>query len=146
MSHALGRFELKPSLPLAFAIVAAHAAAGASAFAALRGPGGAALALALVALGAAAAWRHALLRSRQSVRVVEIAEEGGVVLELAGGARIAAAVAARRYVSRLMVTLPVTRPRRQTVLVTRGMLDDAAFRHLRLWALWDRLPAPAAGA
>jgi hypothetical protein len=146
LSRALGRFELKPSLPLAFAIIAAHAAAGAAAFAALRGPGGAALALALLALGAAAAWHRALLRSRQSVRAVEIVEEGGVVLELAGGARIAATVAPRRYVSRLMVTLPVTRPRRQTILVTRGMLDEAAFRHLRLWALWDRLPALAAPA
>jgi hypothetical protein len=101
---------------------------------------GLALAGAFVALGIAVAWRRALLRSPQSVRSIEAGERGEVVLELARGERLSAAVAERRYVSRWMVTLPVRRPARQTILVTRGMLGEAAFRRLRLWALWGKVP------
>jgi hypothetical protein len=39
-----------------------------------------------------------------------------------------------------MVTLPVSIPLRRTILVTRDMLGVAEFRHLRLWALWKKLP------
>ena len=85
---------------------------------------------------------RALLRSRSSVRVIEIGPSG-VVLELAGGERFAVQVDARRYVSRLMVTLPVRRPSRRTLLVTRDMLDGALFRRLRLWAIWGKLPSVA---
>ena len=44
-----------------------------------------------------------------------------------------------------MVTLPVRRPMRRTILVTRDMLAAEEFRRLRLWALWGRLPARGAG-
>jgi hypothetical protein len=33
---------------------------------------------------------------------------------------------------------------RRTILVTRDMLAGDAFRRLRIWALWGRLPAVAA--
>jgi hypothetical protein len=136
----LSRFELRPSVPLAAAILFAHAAAGVSAWLALGGPAGIALGAALLGLGAAAARSRALLRSSRSVRCIEAGDQGEVVLELARGERLSAAVAPRRHVSRWMVTLPVTRPARQTILVTRGMLGEAAFRRLRLWALWGRVP------
>jgi hypothetical protein len=53
-------------------------------------------------------------------------------------------LAERRHVSRFLVTLPVRRPARRTILVTRDMLEAEEFRRLRLFALWGRLPKVAA--
>jgi hypothetical protein len=65
---------------------------------------------------------------------------------LAGGKRFAAEVAARRYVSRFIVILPL-RPRMHgTILVTRDMVGGDAFRRLRVWALWGRLPLASVAA
>ena len=131
------RFELSPSPALAVAILAAHAAAGVALYLVVPGWPGVLLALALLALGAAAAWGRALLRSAASVRAIEI---GGPspVFHLANGESLAAPVAARRYVTRHVVVLPSTS---RTLLVTRDMLGAAEFRRLRLWALWNRLPS-----
>ena len=87
---------------------------------------GAALGVALVALGLAAAWSRALLRGRDAVRSLELSRGA-----LAGR---------RRYVSRFLVTLPL---RGRTLLVTADMLEPREFRHLRIWALWGELPAVA---
>jgi hypothetical protein len=119
-----------------------HAAAAACVLAVLPGIAAALLALALFLLGLAAAWSRALLRSRNSVRALEISGPG-LTLELGSGDRVAAQVAERRYVSRLAVTLPLQRPRR-TLLVTADMLPAADFRRLRIWALWGKLPGVAA--
>jgi hypothetical protein len=108
----------------------------------LPGPYGTLLALALLALGVASAWGRALLRSPASVRAIEIAADS-LALELAGGARIEAQAAGRRYVSRFAVSLPLRRPRR-TILITAGMMAADDFRRLRIWALWGRLPGVAA--
>ena len=137
------RLELAPSPLLAVTLIALHAVAAASVFVALPSTSGAVLAVCLVALGLAAAWSRALLRSPASVRALEFSEPQ-MALELASGARIACEPAERRYVSRFMVTLPIRRPMRRTILITRGMLDGAAFRRLRIWALWGRLPGGAA--
>jgi len=132
---AVQRFELAPSPLLAFVIVALHAAAGAAVLLAWPTAWGAGLAAALLGLGLAAAWSRALLRSAGSVRALEV-KDAAATLELAGGARIACEIAERRYVSRRLVSLLVRRPRRRTVLITGDMLTAAAFRQLRLWALW----------
>jgi hypothetical protein len=136
------RLALAPSIRLAVAILALHAAAAACVLAALPGLYGGLLALAFVALGLAAAWSRALLRSGASVRAIEIAG-ASLALELASGEKRSAEVAGRRYVSRLAVTLPLRRPRR-TILVTADMLPAADFRRLRIWALWGKLPGVAA--
>jgi hypothetical protein len=136
------RFLLSPSWTFAAAILLLHAAAGAAVYAVLPGIAGGALAVAFVGLGAAAAWARALLRSSLSVTVIELASTG-MTLELRNGERLAAALAERRHVSRWMVTLPLVRPVRRTILVTRDMLAPDEFRHLRLWALWGRLPKVA---
>ena len=158
------RLELSPSHGLAWLIVAFHAAAGLSVFAVLPGVAGGMLAAALMALGGAAAWSRALLRSAGSVRSIELKsgdpqpvgsnpqplgsnpqrQPPQIALNLANGARIVAETAERRYVTRFVVALPLRRPRR-TILVTRDMLAPASFRALRLWALWGRLPGVAAG-
>ena len=119
-----------------------HSVAAGCVLAVLPGAAGAALGLALFLLGLAAAWSRALLRSRASVRALQISGES-LVLELAGGERVAAEPAGRRYVSRYAVALPLRRPRR-TILVTSGMMQTDDFRRLRIWALWGRLPGVAA--
>jgi hypothetical protein len=134
------RLELNPSPALAVVILSLHAAAGVSVLLAVPTATGVLLAGSLLALGAAAAWSRALLRSKVSPRALEIAGEE-IVLQLAGGARFPVEVAARRYVTRFMVALPIRRPVRRTLLVTLDMLDGASFRALRVWALWGKLPA-----
>jgi toxin CptA len=133
------RFQLQPSLRLAAAILLAHAAAAWSAWIVLGGAAGVLLAAALASLGMAAAWSRALLRSRGSVRAILVAASGQQ-LELAGGESLPVELGERRYVTRWLVTLPVRRPVRRTILVTADMLDADSFRRLRLWALWGKLP------
>ena len=142
MSAPALRLTLFPSPRLALVIVSLHAAAAVCSVAVLPSLAGVALAAAFLALGFAAAWSRALLRSRISVRAFEISGTA-LTLELGSGDRIAAQVAERRYVSRLAVTLPLLRPRR-TLLVTADMLPAAEFRRLRIWALWGKLPGVAA--
>jgi hypothetical protein len=57
--------------------------------------------------------------------------------------RFTAELGERRSINRWMVALPVRRPRRRTILITRDMLSGEEFRRLRLWALWGKLPAVA---
>ena len=66
-----------------------------------------------------------------------------MILELRNGRRVAAELGPQRHVSRFMVTLPVRRPMRRTILVAADMLRGEEFRRLRLWALWGKLPAAA---
>jgi hypothetical protein len=133
------RLALSPSWILAIAIVVLHAGAAASVYAVLPGMAGVALATALLALGFAAAWSRALLGSRAAVRVLELSSTE-MTVELKDGRRFVAEMGERRHVSRFMVTLPVRRPVRRTILVSRDMLNGEEFRRLRLWALWGKLP------
>jgi hypothetical protein len=140
LSHL--RLELKPSPALAAVILALHAAGALSILSAVPTVPGFLLAGSLLALGFAAAWSRALLRSKVSARALEIGGEE-IVLDLAGGAILPVEVAERRYVTRFMVALPIRRPMRRTILVTADMLDSDSFRALRIWALWGKLPAAA---
>ena len=134
------RLSLSPSPRLAGLIVVIHAAAALCVWSVLPGATGALLGGALLALGGAAAWSRALLRSASSVRALELGSPG-IAVDLAGGARFEASVSPRRYVSTFMVALPT---RGRTILVTRDMLGGNSFRLLRIWALWGKLPAVAA--
>ena len=93
------RLRLSPSPAFAAALVALHACAAVCILLVLPSFPGAALAICLLALGLAAAWSRALLRSAGSVRAIEI-EAGGASFELAGGERVAAQLTRRRYVNR----------------------------------------------
>jgi hypothetical protein len=137
LSAPVLRLELAASPVLAVAIVVLHLGAALCTILVLSGPLGWLLALAIAGLGGASAWSRALLRSPASVRALELKGET-LSAELASGERIAGDAAGRRYVNRWLVTLPL---RRRTLLVTAGMLDPAAFRRLRIWAVWGRLPA-----
>jgi hypothetical protein len=137
------RLELAPSVPLAIALMGAHAAAAACLGAVLPGAAGLGAAALLVLAGAASARKHALLRGRAAVRLLEL---GGDQLEvqLASGETFPAELAGRRYVGRHMVVLVLRRPVRRTILVTRDMAGAQLFRRLRIWALWGKLPVVAA--
>jgi len=137
------RVELAPSALLATALIGLHGVAALCVFLVMPALAGAALAAALVALGSAAAWSRALLKSPLSVRALEL-EGPKLALELANGERIPVEAAERRYVGRFMVSLPILRPVRRTILVTADMAERDLFRRLRIWALWGRLPAVAA--
>ena len=130
-------------MKFAAAIAAAHAAAAACSWLVLPGAAGALLALALAALGLAAAWARGLLASRASVRALEI-EGPALTVHLASGERLAAELAERRFVGPWMVALVLRRPVRRSLLVTADMLGRQDFRRLRVWALWGKLPGVAA--
>ncbi|MGH8690138.1 MAG: hypothetical protein ACREUS_03830 [Burkholderiales bacterium] len=136
------RLELSPSRTFALVLVVLHAAAAASVIAVTGTASGHALGAALLALGLAAAWGRALLRSPASVRAIELSGPEFLV-ELKDGRRMPAELGGHRHVGRLMVTLPVRRPVRRTILVTRDMLGSEEFRQLRIWTLWGRLPGVA---
>jgi hypothetical protein len=136
------RFELSPSWTFAAVILVLHCAAAGALLAVLPGFAGAALAGGFVLLGAAAAWARALHGSARSVRALELSGNE-IVLELRDGTRFRAELGASRHVSRFMVTLPVRRPVRRTILVAADMLQGEEFRRLRLWALWGKLPVAA---
>ncbi len=139
------RFQLRSSPALAATLVGGHVAAACAVLVVSRGAAGIALALALLALGVAAAWSRALLAAGSSIRAIEVAGPE-TTFELASGARFVAPVRARRYVTRHAIALPLGAPLRRTLFVTADMLGAAEFRRLRIWALWSRLPAPPAGA
>jgi hypothetical protein len=118
--------------------VALHAAAALSVLLVSSGPAGFLLAGALLALGALATWSRALLRSKSSVRALEI-RGAELAVHFADGQICEVQVADRRFVSRFIVALPI-QPLRRTILVTRDMLGIDSFRALRVWALWRKLP------
>jgi hypothetical protein len=134
--------DLRPSWRLALSIAGLHGLAGASVAIARPDLVGALLAALLAALGAAAAWDRALLRSRRSPRSLRVSGDGRLEVELADGARYPVGTGART-VTRLLVALPLASQVRRSILVTADMLDPESFRLLRLWALWGRLPGVA---
>jgi hypothetical protein len=136
------RLELSASWILACALVLVHAAAAACVFLVMPGIAGALLAVALLALGLAAAWARALHASAASVRALEL-DGAEICVELKDRRRLAAELGGPRHVGPWMVALPLVRPVRRTILVTRDMLGAEEFRRLRLWALWGRLPKVA---
>jgi hypothetical protein len=124
--------------------LSSDAASSAAGFAAaVPGHAGTALALLALALGGAAAWDRALLRTPSAVRAIELADEGAATLELVDGRRVAVRIGLRRHIGPWWVALPLSGASRRGLLVMRDMLSPAEYRFLRLWALWGRLPAPA---
>ncbi len=139
--NPLLRLQLRASRALAGALVLLHALAFACVVLVLPGAWGYTLGALVLALGAAAAWDRALLRSPRSVRVLALYPAARAVVALADGSCLEGTVAARRNVSRWWVSLPLEG---RTLLVARDMLSEDDFRCLRLWALWGSVPGVAA--
>jgi len=141
---AASQFRLAPSRTLALLIVVAHSAAAAALLlVAKESPAGWALAVLIVALGAATAWDRALLRGTRSIRAFVLAGPDSIELELTGRRRLSARLSPQRWVGARLVILALRAPRRSSLLITGDMLDPEAFRRLRLWALWGALPGVA---
>ena len=138
------RLHLSPSYRLAALIVGLHVLAGGCVYAVSGGGAGMALAALTIALGGAAAWDRALLRSARSPRTVELRAGGPSQVEHSSGTRCTVGDGPRR-VNRFWVTLPLQDPSRRALLVAADMLEPGEFRLLRLWALWGRLPGVAPG-
>ena len=133
------RLELHASRALAAGLVLVHGAGALCLVLLIPGHAGLAAGGLLLALGANAAWHRALLRGRHAVHAIELADEGVTTLELADGRRLSGRTGARRFVSARCVVLPVRGALRRNLLVPADMLAPAAFRRLRLWALWGRV-------
>ncbi len=104
-----------------------------------------ALAALILVLGGVSAWDRALLRGARSPRAIEILSSGGLVVVLANGETPGMSATRGIGVTRHWVALRSPSILGRSVLVTAGMLDPAALRMLRLWALWGRIPGVASG-
>ncbi|MEK6245669.1 MAG: hypothetical protein AABM33_14365 [Pseudomonadota bacterium] len=114
----------------------------------MTGVPGMALAFLILALGGVSAWDRALLCGSRSARAIEIRASGAAVVAvvvLASGETIAVRAVRGIGVTRHWVALGPLSLAGRGVLVTAGMLGPAAFRILRLWALWGRIPGVASG-
>jgi len=136
------RLELRASRALAAAILALHAAAALSVLGVMGGLEGAGLSIGLMLVGALAARDRALLVGSRAVRALELGREGAFTAELANGVRIAGKAGARRHLGPWWVVVPLAGAP-WAALVVKGMLAPEAYRRLRVWALWGRLPASA---
>ena len=137
------RLALSPSAGLAAFALALHAGAAVAILTVLTGWLGLSLALLVLGLGAAAAWDRARLRSKGSLRAIEIRSSGEACAVLADGTPAALEPGRGNGVTRYWVSLRLPARRGYSILVAGGMLPPAAFRLLRLWAMWGRLPAVA---
>ena len=146
MSAALPlRLELSPCPVLGAAIVGAHAVAAGCLLLVLPGAAGAALAILVLALGAASAWNRALLHGTRAPRAIEIGPSAQALLVRADGRRIPARPLRGVGITRWWVVLRLGAPARGGFLVSAGMLASEPFRLLRLWARWERAPGVARG-
>jgi hypothetical protein len=138
------RLNLRASPVLTLLTAAMHCAAAAILLAVLPSPAGVIAAILLVVLGVLAVRERTLLMAARSPSGLVLNRDGGVSLGLRNGDELSGQVAARRYVSRWLVVFCIEAPPRgrRTILIVRDMLPAGEFRHLRLWALWNALPAP----
>ena len=137
------RLGLSPSPAFGAVILAVHAVAGACFLTFLTDWLGACLAAAIFALGCAAAWDRALLRSRRSPQWIELSAAGEGLCRFADGSTAALVPLGGSAVTRYWVALGLRSAGRRSLFVTAGMLAPESLRRLRLWALWGKLPAVA---
>ena len=137
------RLELRASPVLTLLTLAIHGLAMAALWSVLApAPGICALAV-LSALAVIALRERTLLKAASAPCVLELKGDGSLSIRLRSGREIGGKPAPRRYVTRWLVVFDLTLPSRahRTILVARDMLPAGQFRHLRLWALWNALPA-----
>jgi len=141
------RVELRPSRTLTFLTIGVHGAAGAVLLAVLPPAAGLCGAFLLAVLATASVRERTLLRARGAPLTLALGRDAGLLVGLRGGTELNGSASSRRYVSRWLVVLELVQAdgKRRTILVARDMLAAGEFRHLRLWALWDALPAGEPG-
>ena len=137
------RLELRASPVLTLLTLAIHGLAMAVVWSALAPLPGVCAVAVLSVLAVVALRERTLLRAPNAPSVLELKGDGSLVVRLRGGREIGGMAAPRRYVSRWLVVFDLILPAHahRTILVARDMLPPREFRHLRLWALWNALPA-----
>jgi len=125
-----------------------HFAAAGILIAVLPYPAGICIAILLIVLAAITARDRTLLLAPDSTAALELGREGTLTLRQRDGKQLVCQAGSRRYVSRWLVVLALRLPdgRTRTVLVARDMLGAEGFRRLRLWTLWNALPAAPGAA
>ena len=124
-------------------ILTFHATAALCFLTVMTGWAGVAVGSLVFALGIAAAWDRALLRSRRSPSAIEIRSSGEAICLFTNGDSAAVQAQGGSAVTRHWVALRLRSPLRGSLLVAAGMLPEESFRLLRLWALWGKLPRVA---
>jgi len=138
--------ELRRSLPLAMLIVAVHLFAAACLLTLMTGWQAFLLALLVTTLGFFTAANRALLKGRQAACRIEIGGDStGATLVFADGRTATVAAVRGVGITRHWVALQTCGPLGRSFLVVAGMLPEATFRLLRLWALWGKVPGVASG-
>jgi hypothetical protein len=141
------RVELRASPILTFLTIGVHGAAGAVLLAVLPPAAGLCGILLLAVLATVSVRDKTLLRAQGAPLALKLGRDAELLVGLRGGAELRGSASSRRYVSRWLVVLELVEPdgRRRTILVARDKLAAGEFRYLRLWALWDALPAGEGG-
>jgi hypothetical protein len=147
LSGPLLRIRLRASPALTLLTLAAYVAAAGTLAAVLPISAAVACAILLAALAVLSVREQTLLLAQSAPDVLEFGRDAGLVVRLRGGTELWGQVSPRRYVSRWLVALELVVPGagRRTILVARDMLPLGEFRHVRLWTLWDAVPAGPAG-
>jgi hypothetical protein len=141
------RLELRASPVLTLLTLAIHGLAMAISWMVLAPVAGICAVAVLAVLAVVALRERTLLRGASAPSVLELKGDGSLSIRLRGGREIGGLPAPRRYVSRWLVVFDLVQSARahRTILVARDMLPAGEFRHLRLWALWNALPAARPG-
>jgi hypothetical protein len=141
------RVELRASPVLTLLTLGVHGAAAAALLAVLPLPAGVCGVFLVAVLAVVSVRERTLLRAQDAPIGLELGRDAGLLVRLCGGTELRGTASARRYVSRWLVVLELVQPdaKRRTILIARDMLPAGEFRHMRLWALWDAIPAGCAG-
>ena len=123
-------------------IILVHGTAAACFLTILTGWVAYATAVLVFALGVAAARDRALLGAARSPRAIEFRPSGEAYCLLANGDSLPIA-APGGIVTSCWTALRLRSPWRRSLILVEGMLSREAFRLLRIWAIWGRLPGVA---
>jgi hypothetical protein len=141
------RLQLRASPLLTALALAVHGAAVAILWINLGLVAGICAVFVVSLLATAALRERTLLSAASAPSELKLSGDGSLSIRLRDGAEVSGLPGARRYVSRWLVVFDLERGSRarRTVLVARDMLADGEFRQLRLWALWNAIPAGRPG-
>jgi hypothetical protein len=141
----LSEADLRGSPRLTFFLLCAHALAAIASWLSFGGAAGSAVALLVMAAGAAAVHGHALLRASDSPASLVLGPDGSLRIVDRSGLEWTPIADAACFVCRWAVIVPVAgrTGRRRRVLIVGDMLAEEPFRRLRIWALWGARGAAA---
>lgn len=134
------KISLTPSRILFLGIFAAHAAAAYLVLASQIPVFSEVLAIAIITVSLSFyVWRHALLRSPQSIVAVELRDAGNCAFQMRDGRWHAAMLQGTSFTSPVLtiLNLRLTEARyTRNVVIVPDNIEAVNFRHLRIWLRW----------